>query len=124
MTGQVEARSTDAWLDILRDNAGAVRVSVYQDRTVVIGRFGDVDAYFPAEPAMSRRHFWARLDGGRLRVGRLPPAVNPMYYAGQARDCFLMRPGEQFVIGATRFVFRAGRLGAKLDASPPAPDLV
>lgn len=84
------------------------------DRRSVIGRADDADVRIDYDLHLSRRHAEVWLDGGRLRVKRLPGAANPVYHSGIPRDDFALSPGEHFVIGRTRFVFVSDQPAAPL----------
>ena len=70
-------------------------------QTFVIGRSGTWAT--PWDDHISRQHVQVKYRDGQLRVDRLPMATNPVYFRGGQRDSFKVSPGEQFVIGETRF---------------------
>jgi len=82
-------------------NAGYINLP--EDAGVIIGREGNLRV--DGEPFLSRRHVELRLEGCRLRVKKLPQALNPVFYAGAAKDEFVLDSGESFVVGSTCFRF-------------------
>ncbi len=70
---------------------------------------------------ISRHHFAATFDGQQLAVEMLAEAKNPVYFRGKPCDRFHVRPGEHFVVGATRFSLLNDRLSLSLvDPRPSA----
>ncbi len=61
----------------------------------------------PWDLAISRQHAELRWDGEQLRATCLAAARNPMIYRGEAVREVILRPGEVFSIGETRFEFTA-----------------
>ena len=84
----------------------------------VIGRGTEAVLRIESGKFISRRHAEVKLEGGKLRVRRLPEAANPVFHAGAPKDEFLLEPGEIFVIGQIRFRFVA----ETAEAPAPAPD--
>jgi hypothetical protein len=74
---------------------------------VTLGRTEESDWVIPTERYLSRRHVELRFKAGRLQVKRLPGTTNPIFYKGEEKEAFSLAPGEQFVIGKTRFLLHA-----------------
>lgn len=72
------------------------------DAPVTLGRDAR-DWFAPWEPFLARRHAELTVHGAKLRVRRLPGAVNPIFHAGRAADAFELAVGGSFVIGRTSF---------------------
>lgn len=102
-----ESVPAGARLEALREDSRPVRLPLEADKTYVVGRGDDADLRLAAEPNLSRRHFRARLEKGRLQVEKLPGAANPVFYRGEAKEVFLVGLGEQFIVGSTRFSFQS-----------------
>lgn len=91
-------------------------------KRAIIGRAEDADLKVDHDLHLSRKHAEVWMDGGRLRVKRLPGAANPVYHSGIPRDEFALAPGEHFVIGRTRFMFVSDVAPAvDLAATSPQP---
>ncbi len=74
-----------------------------EHRRYRIGRDPTADLCPAWDRYCSAEHATLRLDAGQVHVRRLPEAGNPIYFCGEACDSFLLGPGDQFVIGETRF---------------------
>lgn len=81
------------------------RMDLVSGEPEILGRDVAADLPVPWDPLVSRRHATLLFEGGRLQVRRLSPAINPLYFAGQAVESCELHLGEHFVIGGTRFVF-------------------
>ena len=68
---------------------------------------------------VSRRHAILTLTGDELLVERLAAARNPVFFGGQQRDSFRLKPGEHFVIGGTTFMMTNERALPTLDVPQP-----
>lgn len=53
---------------------------------------------------ISRQHVELCWQDGELRVERLPSGRNPVFHRGRETSRFAIPPGEQFVIGETKFI--------------------
>ena len=88
-------------------------------QTVVLGRgCGEFSADW--DDRISRRHAELCWQRGRLKVSQLPSARNPIFADGTEKTHFEVRPGEQFVIGQTRFVVTDDKIHVSLDLPQPA----
>ncbi|MCX5788942.1 MAG: adenylate/guanylate cyclase domain-containing protein [Elusimicrobia bacterium] len=107
-----------AFLEALREGERPLRFTLAEGTPSVVGRGEEADLRVAADPSLSRKHFVVKLEGGRLRVDRLSGAANPVYLQGEAKDGFVLSPGEQFVVGSTRFAFRVD--GVRAEPPPQA----
>jgi adenylate cyclase len=57
---------------------------------------------------------------GELRVEKLEPAKNPVFFQGQSTIRFTIKPGDHFVIGDTTFSLVDQRVNVSLDLPQPA----
>ncbi|MCA9157147.1 MAG: adenylate/guanylate cyclase domain-containing protein [Planctomycetales bacterium] len=57
----------------------------------------------PWEPWLSREHAVLEWNRGKLKVHKVHDAKNPIFFRGKEADTFAVKPGENFVIGATVF---------------------
>lgn len=73
----------------------------------------------PWDPHISRRHAEVIWDGNQLHVRRLPSGRNPLFFHGEERDSFEVKPGEHFVIGRTRFALSRQRVAVSSDHPTP-----
>ena len=94
------------FLEASREGSRPIRWTLTPGRPCTVGRADDAEFRVAAEPSLSRKHFVVKLLDGRLRVDRLPGTANPLFLQGEAKDAFTLSPGEQFVVGTTRFAFR------------------
>lgn len=95
-----------ASLEAVGDAGRPMKAGLEPGRALLIGRGEKAQLRLVEEPALSRAHAEARLDGEVLRVRRLEGAANPLFYKGEAREEVVLGSGEHFVIGRTRFWFR------------------
>lgn len=72
--------------------------TVYQ-----LGRDQGVECPVPWETYLSRRHVELTCSADRIRIRRLTAAANPLFVRGKAVDDCTLAPGENFVVGSTRF---------------------
>jgi CRP-like cAMP-binding protein/Fe-S-cluster-containing hydrogenase component 2 len=75
----------------------------------------------PWDEYISREHFEMRVEGGKVRVTRLPFGKNPLNFKMKPADSFLVSSGETFLAGSTTFELledplRAGRRTATCTA--------
>ena len=77
------------------------RRSLPPRKPLIIGREGPWAVGWDRQ--VSRSHVEVQWKHGRLRVRKLSEATNPVFLRGKPNDDFSMKPGEQFVIGATMF---------------------
>ena len=68
---------------------------------LVIGREGTWAVGWDRQ--ISRSHVEVQWKHGRLHVRKLAQATNPVFVRGKAKEEFVLKPGEQFVIGGTMF---------------------
>ena len=68
---------------------------------------------------ISRRHAIVTLQADELLVERLAAARNPIFFGGDERDSFRLKPGEHFVIGSTTFMLNNERALPTLDVPRP-----
>ena len=102
-----------AFLEAVREGERPVRFVLEAGRPSVVGRGEETDLRVAQDPSLSRKHFVVKLEGERLRVDRLPGAANPLFLQGEAKDGFQLSPGEQFVVGSTRFAFQVDGVAAE-----------
>lgn len=62
----------------------------------------------PWDRSVSREHAELSWRDGRLRVRRLPAALNPIYFRGDEASSFTAAAGETFTIGRTKFTVEVG----------------
>lgn len=74
----------------------------------------------PWDNRISRTHAELHWDGTRLLVRRVPTARNPIFVEGQEVLEATIAPGEQFVIGSTRFTLLPDQAFVTLAAPAPA----
>ena len=87
------------------------------ERVIEIGRA--TPAYrVPWDAQVSRRHVILTPEGNGIRVERIEEASNPVFYEGEKRDSFLLKPGEHFVIGKTSFSLSADKAFVSLAPNP------
>lgn len=86
-------------------------------RPVVVGRAAGEWA-IPWDRYASGSHAELVWDGDLLRVRRLPPARNPVFFRGEEAESFEVRHGECFAIGETTFTLIAEGSGGSSDARP------
>ncbi len=67
---------------------------------------------------VSREHAVARLEGHLLKVACLPTTRNPLIYQGEAGTEFMIRGGQSFQIGQTKFQFDAPLPEVEISESP------
>lgn len=101
-----------ARLEHQTEGTAAVIREIAEGQRLVLGRGEDAGWRVAAEPMLSRKHAEVWLECGRLRVSRLPGAVNPIYHGGAVQDEFTVEPGDFFVIGKTRFWLAVESLSA------------
>lgn len=89
-----------------------------EGQEIVLGRIGGVWAV-PWDHQVSRRHVELEWDGSRLKVRRLPDAINPVFLGGKENDSFEISPGEHFVVGQTTFTLADQQVDVSIDQ--PAP---
>lgn len=101
---------SDQYARLLVSTKGAAPVSfdLSGRRPAVIGRSPDSDVSVAGDPHLSRRHAAVSLEGGRLKVERLPGSLNPVRSGGVDGDRFLLAPEDAFTIGETSFTFVLG----------------
>ncbi|MFW6170261.1 MAG: adenylate/guanylate cyclase domain-containing protein [Planctomycetota bacterium] len=82
---------------------------------IVLGRAGGGwDA--PWDPQVSRRHARVVWNCQELLITKLEEAQNPIYFRGEQKDVFSVRPGEHFVIGGTCFTLSDERVNVTVDS--------
>jgi adenylate cyclase len=86
--------------------------------TYRLGRDAPNDLAVPWEPCLSRSHAALRCLGQSVEVEAVPGAANPMYFRGEPASRFVLKAGEQFVVGTTRFLL------VEADASSASNDVV
>ncbi|MSR57984.1 MAG: adenylate/guanylate cyclase domain-containing protein [Planctomycetaceae bacterium] len=94
-----------------------LRFTLEATSTYVLGRGIDADVRIPWDRQISRRHAELSPEGDRLTVRRLKHAANPVFHEGRVVENCLLRRGEHFVAGSTRFVVEDADSSA---APPPA----
>lgn len=52
---------------------------------------------------LSRHHFDVEKGSGEVRIRRSPRAKNPIFHEGNESDSFVLRPGQSFLTGKTKF---------------------
>ena len=77
------------------------RRSLPPRQPLIIGREGPWAVGWDRQ--VSRSHVEVQWKHGRLHVRKLSGATNPVFLRGKRKDEFLIKPGEQCVIGATMF---------------------
>lgn len=97
-----------AYLEAVGDAGRPMKVRLEPGKTLLVGRGEGAGLRFVAEPALSRAHAEAILDGDSLQVRRLPSAANPLFFRGEPREEAVLASGQHFVVGRTRFWFRCG----------------
>lgn len=95
------------------------QIALESGRRYTIGRAEAVDLRVPWEPVLSGRHVTVTPQGAVLRVERLATARNPVFFQGQPEDVFIIQPGDQFVIGETRFRLTDPAANATPSPEPP-----
>jgi adenylate cyclase len=86
--------------------------------TYRLGRDPANDLAVPWEPCLSRRHAALRCLGNSVEVESAEGAANSMYLRGEPALRFLLKAGEHFVVGATRFLL------VEADASSASNEVV
>lgn len=71
---------------------------------LTLGRAGLADLPVPWEASLSALHAEIDCEKDGVRIRRSDGASNPVYLRGNITDCDGVAPGEQFVIGKTRFL--------------------
>jgi adenylate cyclase len=94
------------------DPADGWRRQLPADEPVVLGQ-GDGAWAVPWDPFVSRRHAELTWRGSRLKVRKVPGAVNPLFHNGRPSDGFEVPTGGAFVVGRTVFAV------AETVATPP-----
>jgi len=94
------------------------RRKIPDDETVVVGRTAAGWAVGWDEK-ISRDHAALTWQNGTLTVQRLGTSRNPIFYRGETRDKFSIRPGEHFVIGTTTFTLSVEQVNVTMDAPNP-----
>ena len=89
-----------------------------EGESLVLGRAA-LSWAVPWDPHVSRAHAGLRWTGSRLEVSRLPEAANPIYFRGKDAKRFVVVPGEQFVIGDTKFTLADQRVNLTVDEPQP-----
>ncbi len=78
------------------------RLVLHNNSEITIGRAAEHwDVSW--EPWLSRLHARLTWKNHALTVEKMADAKNPIYFRGEERDSFILKPGEQFVIGKTVF---------------------
>ncbi len=104
-------------LEVLRQGKPTLHFEFADEHTFTLGRTHAADWVVPDDHFVSRRHVELSLKSGHLTVKRLNGAANPVFHQGQAKEAFYLDPGDQFVIGKTRFLFTASD-GKRHDQAP------
>lgn len=128
MSEPADGKSPEALpcLEARREGVEPVRFELRPGKSSVIGRSADADWAVSGDPHLSRRHVEISVEGKGVRVRRLSAAKNPVFYRGEEKDEFSLAPGEQFVIGETRFFLlqeTASAPAAAEEASDAVPDV-
>lgn len=82
-------------------------VWIFEGPVYVVGKAPGVEVSVPDEPELGRHHLKVMLAGGKLQVTRLPEAPGPVLCDGTAQESFALEPGGSFLVGHTRFLFKA-----------------
>jgi len=84
-------------------------------------RLGRAAPHFrcPWDDRISREHVQLQASGTTLKVEKLPAATNPVFYRGEVKDKFYLKPGEHFVIGSTTFTLLIDAAQVTLEAPNP-----
>ncbi len=110
------------FIEVIREGKPIDRREIPAGRHVVIGRTDDADWRIVKEPFLSRKHVEVQLESGHLKVRRIPEASNPIFYGGEEKDEFTLKPGDYFIIGKTRFQFLSEESTPPV-SQPPTPDV-
>ncbi len=105
-------------LEVLGPGKETAQFELVENKAVVVGRNEEAEWVVPFERFLSRRHLELNFHSGCLTVTRLKGATNPVYYRGKEEESFTLDPGDQFVVGKTRFVFTTAISEEKLGDSP------
>jgi adenylate cyclase len=106
-------------LEVIREGKPALHFELADGRSFTLGRSDASDFVVPNDGFVSRSHVELSLRAGRLTVKRIPGSSNPVFHQGQRKEAFYLEPGDQFVIGRTRFLFTApGKT-----KNEPSPDI-
>lgn len=100
------------------DSKQRLRQALLPGRTYTLGRDPTAQLPVPWEPALSRRHVNVTSRRVKVDVQRLDEATNPLFVDGEAHDRCQLTPGQNFVVGTTRFLVVEG------DASSTSSDAV
>ncbi|HVA65350.1 MAG TPA: adenylate/guanylate cyclase domain-containing protein [Elusimicrobiota bacterium] len=108
-------------LELLSGGGVIERRPLVAAQPLVIGRGEKADWRVESEPFLSRRHVEVSLADGVLKVRKLPEASNPILRDGAARDEFILKNGESFVIGRSKFRFTLTRSEGAVRVSDERP---
>ncbi|HUE03702.1 MAG TPA: cyclic nucleotide-binding domain-containing protein [Bryobacteraceae bacterium] len=84
---------------------GQIAEGVVSNLPVICGRAPTAERSLrtPWDEYISREHFEMRVEGGKVRVSRLPSGRNPLNFRMKPADSFLVSTGETFLAGETTF---------------------
>jgi adenylate cyclase len=92
-------------------------------KSYVLGRDAGLDVSVPWDAAISRRHVELSWSSVQLDVRRLANATNPLFHSGQPVENCIVKLGDHFVVGNTRFTVQERSAHSSAGSAQPIEEV-